>query len=119
MLLVQIALPAANSPRTKRFEAIIDSGATRCMFHADFDRHLSIDLAKCPTMVSQGIDGPTMVYHHDITLYIPGGPVQITAGFKEKLPVAGLLGMMGFFNHFRMVFDSAGQFCELERIYQA
>lgn len=28
-------------------------------------------------------------------LFIPGGPVIIKAGFKESLPIAGLLGMAG------------------------
>jgi hypothetical protein len=56
---------------------------------------------------------------HDITLYIPGGPVQITAGFKENLSVAGLLGMTGFFEHFNVTFDPTAKECQLERIYHA
>jgi hypothetical protein len=119
LLNVQLALPALNSPRTKRFEAVIDSGATRCLFHADIAKHLGIDLKACPSYDTQGIDGPTPVYIHDVTLYIPGGPMQTSVGFKTDLPVAGLLGMSGFFDHFKVTFDSSGQFCELERIYHA
>lgn len=40
---VSIALPRANAPRTKRFEAIIDSGATRCMSHADIGRFIGLE----------------------------------------------------------------------------
>lgn len=119
MLHVQLALPAPNAPRTKRFEAVVDSGATRCMFHVDFARNLGIDLNNCKTYTTQGIDGPTPVYTHDVTLYIPGGPIQTMVGFKDKLPVAGLLGMSGFFDHFKVTFDSTGNFYELERIYRA
>ncbi len=70
-------------------------------------------------MMTNGIGGPEETWLHDICLYIPGGPVRITAGFKEKLAVAGLLGMKGFFEHFKITFDSAAQECVLERIFQA
>lgn len=43
-LSVSIALPVPNAPRTKRFEAIIDSGATRCMFHSDIGRSLGLEI---------------------------------------------------------------------------
>lgn len=55
---------------------------------------------------------------HNITLYIPGGPVQIKAGFSDSLPVIGILGMTGFFDHFFIKFDPAALRCELDRIYQ-
>jgi hypothetical protein len=119
MLNVQIALLEPNSPRTKRFEVVIDSGASRCMFHADFARFLGIDLARCPIEPTLGISGSENVYLHDVNLYIPGGVVAIRDGFKEGLPVAGLLGMSGFFEHFKITFDSGGQVCILERTYQA
>jgi hypothetical protein len=119
MLNVQVALPAPQSPRTKRFEAIIDSGASRCLFHADIGSFLGIDIKKCPVEVTQGIGGDCDTYLHDLTLYIPGGPVTIKAGFKENLPAAGLLGMEGFFDHFIVVFDPTAKACELTRLFQA
>jgi hypothetical protein len=119
MLHVQIALPTQNAPRTKRFEVIIDSGASRCLLHSDFATHLGIDYKSCPVEITQGISGNENTYLHDIMLYIPGGPTIIKAGFKEKLPVAGLLGMAGFFEHFKVIFDGPGQCFSLERIYKA
>jgi hypothetical protein len=116
---VQIALTSPNAPRTKRFEAIIDSGATRCLFHSDFASHLGLDLAAGELEITQGIGGSESVYLHDITLYIPGGPVKIKAGFKDNLPVAGLLGMNGFFEFFKVSFDPAAKICEIDRIYKA
>jgi hypothetical protein len=41
------------------------------------------------------------LFLHEIALYVPGGPVTTPAGFSDNLPIAGLLGMMGFFEHFR------------------
>jgi hypothetical protein len=115
---VSIALPARNSPRTKRFEAIIDSGATRCLFHSDLARHLGLDIKAGILEKTNGIGGEAECYLHDIFLYIPGGPVLVTAAFKENLPVIGLLGMNGFFEHFLVKFDSAAEACELERVYK-
>jgi hypothetical protein len=97
MLSVQIALPSASAPRTKRFEAVIDSGATRTLFHADFLSHLGVDLAAGEVEITQGIGGRERTYLHEIALYIPGGPVKIKAAFKEGLPVAGSIGHAGLF----------------------
>ncbi len=119
VLNVNIALPAENAPRTKRFEAIIDSGASRCMFHASIGRFIGLDIEKGEVEDTAGITGDARTYLHDIPLYIPGGPLVIRAAFSEELPTAGLLGMNGFFEHFRVTFDPTGKRCELERIYQA
>lgn len=66
-----------------------------------------------------GISGPTKTYMHDIHLYLPGGIVSTKVGFSDKLPVPGLLGMSGFFEHFKVTFDSTACRCELERIFHA
>jgi hypothetical protein len=116
---VNIALPTKNSPRSKRFDAIIDSGASACIFHADIGAAIGLDIKKGKLRLSQGISGPAPQYLHEITLYIPGGPVATIGAFSENLPVAGLLGMEGFFDHFRVLFDPANLRVELERLYHA
>jgi hypothetical protein len=115
---VQIGLPSLNAPRTKRFEAVIDSGATRCLFHADFASHLGLDLKAGEIEITQGIGGSENIYLHQIALYIPGGPIITKVGFKENLPVAGLLGMRGFFEFFKVSFDPDLKICEIERIHR-
>jgi hypothetical protein len=115
-LKVHLALPAPNAPRTKRFEAIIDSGASRCMFHADIGRFLGLDIKSGDLESTQGIGGSTECWIHRVALYVPGGPVIIHAGFKEGLPVAGLLGMNGFFDNFVVTFIQPALLCEIERI---
>ena len=65
-----------------------------------------------------GIAGSTNMYLHDISLYVPGGIIAIRAGFSMDLPVAGLLGMTGFFDNFKITFDSIGRHCELERLFR-
>jgi len=89
------------------------------MFHVDFANHFGIDLANCQTEKTRGISGDEITYLHDVKLFIPGGPIVTKAAFKEKLPIAGLLGMSGFFEYFRVTFDGPAQQCTLERIFQA
>ncbi len=114
MLNVSIALPAENAPRTKRFEAVIDSGATRCIFHAGLARFLGLDIQNGTIEDTLGVAGVSRTYLHDISLYAPGGVIKIRAGFSDDLPVAGLLGMDGFFDHFKITFDPTAQRCEIE-----
>jgi hypothetical protein len=116
---VNIALPTKNAPRTKRFEAIIDSGASRCIFHAQIGQAIGLEIEKGEVEITQGVAGPTPTYLHDISLYAPGGIIAIRAGFSNNLPVAGLVGMMGFFENFKITFDPIALRCELERIYKA
>jgi hypothetical protein len=119
ILPVNIALPEKNAPRSKRFEAIIDSGASLCQFQAGIGKALGLDIEKGELREVMGISGPSRMYIHEISLYIPGGPIKAKAGFSDELPVLGLLGMNGFFEHFNITFDPIGLRCLLERLYQA
>ena len=118
-VLVNIALPTENSPRSKRFEAIIDSGASQCIFHASIGRAIGLEIEKGKLVTTNSIEGPTQIYLHDISLYAPGGIVPAYAGFSDALPLAGLLGMTGFFEYFQITFDPTALRVELERIYKA
>lgn len=117
---VHIALPGKNAPRSKRFEAIIDSGANRTTIHADIGRALGLEVEKGIVDEAYGISGKVSVcYLHDVSLYLPGGIIGVQVAFTPDLPVAGLLGMRGFFEFFKVVFDPTAQGCEIDRVYQA
>lgn len=117
---VYIALPGEHAPRSKRIEAIVDSGAARTIFYASIGRALGFEIENGELEEPIGITGQTSkTYLHDIARYAPGGVIQTRAGFSNELPVAGILGMKGFFDHFRITFDPADRHIELERIYQA
>jgi hypothetical protein len=116
---VNIARSEKNAPRSKRFDAIIDSGASGCLFHASIGRAVGLDIEKGIVAETLGVTGPSKLFLHDITIYIPGGPIFARAGFSEDLPIAGLLGMSGFFEHFKITFDPTALRCELERLYRA
>lgn len=95
----------------------MDSGASFCLFHADLATFLGIDLQSGVHETTQGIGGPEETWLHEILLHIPGGAIRLVAGFKQSLPVAGLLGMHGFFDQFKITFDPTVRECTLERIY--
>ena len=120
ILHVNIALPEKNAPRSKRVEAIIDSGASRCIFHASLGRAIGLQIDKGEVEETRGVSGEVnKAYLHNIHLYAPGGIIPIRAAFSERLPVACILGMIGFFEHFKVTFDPTGQRVEIERIFQA
>lgn len=87
VLPVNIALPAKNSPRSRRFEAYIDSGASTCLFHAAIGRASGFEIEKGEVQETIGINGPSNVYMHDVALYAPGGVIMVRAGFSDDLPI--------------------------------
>jgi hypothetical protein len=77
MLNVQLSLPIANAPRTKRFEALIDSGAARSLFHADIGRFLGLDIQEGDHERVVGVAGPSDSWIHPVRLYVYGTPHEI------------------------------------------
>jgi hypothetical protein len=107
------------APRSKRFEAIIDSGSSGCIFHASIGRAIGLDIEKGEVLRTLGIAGSAREFLHDISLSVAGEIIATRAGFSDDLPIAGILGMKGFFEHFRIVFDPIAHGVELERIFRA
>jgi hypothetical protein len=69
-----------------------------------------------------GVSGvPTKIYRHNVSLHVLGNIFKIRAGFTDQLPLAGLLGRVGFFEHFKITFDPSSNppGFDLERIYRA
>lgn len=98
----------------------MDSGASRTTFHSSIGKALGFEIEKGQLEEPVGISGkPSKTYVHDMALYAPGGGIQIKAAFSDELPVAGILGMEGFFEHFRITFDCAAKELVVERVYQA
>jgi hypothetical protein len=96
-----------HSPPTKWIEAIADTGAHCCMFHASFCHALGIDLKNGIEGNLGGIIGGANipVYFHPVKILIGSTQVQTMAGFSEKLSVAALLGRRGFFDNYTFNLD--------------
>ncbi len=108
---------------TSRFEAIVDSGAFDCLFHADIARAVGIrDVASGTLKTSGGVvKGARMsTYMHEVRLIVGSDSFKIEAYFTENLPVAGLLGRNGFFDKYVITFDPRGDApgFDLARIHQ-
>lgn len=94
--------------KTKAFHAVVDSGSSACLFHADFLKPLGL---KLKDGIEDSIGGvgrqiSIPVYYHDVRILIGiDWVIGVRAGFSEELSVPALLGRLGFFDSFRVTFD--------------
>jgi hypothetical protein len=108
ILEVRLSNPATpQSPATKRFEALVDSGCVDTLFHASIGDSIGLDIKAGIEWEIAGIvkRSKAKTYFHEVDLHVDASIIRIKAGFCEKLPVAGLLGRRGFFEHFIVAFD--------------
>lgn len=106
------------SRQSPRFEALVDSGASDCLFHVQFADRVGLDLTQAEPGTMLGISGSRTVLFQRVVLHVAGETLIIRAGFCDGLPVPGLLGRRGFFDQFRLVFDPTSEPAglEIERI---
>ena len=119
--LIRVSIANRRGPKTPSFEALVDSGASDCIFHASLASAIGINLESGKKEVRAGIGGTQEIWIHPIQLYVGSEILSIQAGFAKSLSVAGLLGRLGFFDHFKITFDpsSVPPGMEIERVYLA
>jgi hypothetical protein len=92
--------------------AIVDTGASYCLFHSDIAeaigiRDITTGKAREIGSVKQGVKD--RVYFHKIKLQIESDwNLDILAGFSPNLSCKALLGRYGFLDHFIVTFDHSG-----------
>lgn len=119
--LIRICLGRRHAQRTRPFEALVDSGAADCMFHASIAAAMGIKLESGGKQQRTGISGARGdVWVHPVQLYVGMDLFSIEAAFSNELPLADLLGRSGFFEHYRVTFDPAPNppELEIERVYR-
>jgi len=88
--------------------AIIDSGADLCIFHAEIGEQIGLVVESGKVLQYYGISGQQLTaYFHDVKIEVGGYEFDCWAGFSrdiDNLPY-GLLGQVGFFDLFNIVFD--------------
>jgi len=91
------------------------------MFAKGIATALGIDLESGTRTARLGIGGKQIAWLHPVVLYIGEHALEINAAFASNLPVAGLLGRIGFFEHFKITFDPTSDppGLELERVFRA
>jgi len=100
---------------------MVDSGSSDCIFHQSLAAPIGIKIESGRKEMRTGIGGTQEVWIHPIQLYVGVADlIEIDAAFSKNLPVAGLLGRIGFFEHFKITFDPSGNppGLELERVYK-
>jgi hypothetical protein len=122
VLLIQASTSPLNRLTTP-FEALIDSGATHCLFHSDIAEAIGIDDFRSGIVSSTSgiVGGSSMdLYAHEIRLYIGADNFKIIGYFSEGLPLPCLLGRRGFFDKYIVTFDptEANPGFELTRVHR-
>jgi hypothetical protein len=105
---VRLSNPArSQSDPTPRFEALVDTGCADTLFHASIGIAIGLDIEAGIEWEIAGIvkRSKAKAYFHDVDLHVDASIIRIRAGFCHRLPVAGLLGRRGFFEHFIVKFD--------------
>ena len=98
------------------YEALIDSGADYCVFHADIADILGIVLKKGSKRKIIGIGGEEIKgYEHAVKMRISQRSFQTTIIFSKEIPPNsfGVLGNRGFFDKFLVNFNYKKRFFEL------
>lgn len=82
---------------------------------------LGIDLETGHRERRSGVGGNQDVWIHPVVLYVGEHALDIKAAFTKNLPVSGLLGRRGFFEHFKITFDPSSDppGMELERVLKS
>lgn len=89
-------------------DALIDSGADKCLFNSELAEELGLVLENGEAEYFGGIEGGKIkCFVHKIQLQILGldKKIEVSAGFIEDLKVSAILGQEGFFDAFKIKFE--------------
>jgi hypothetical protein len=91
------------------YEALIDSGADFNIFHAEIGRYLGLEIESGRPVKFGGIKGttPALGYFHKVDLELGESKYKCEVAFSDQIANYGygVLGQVGFFDHFRIEFN--------------
>jgi len=112
-----IPILITHKGRTIGYEALLDSGADFCIFHAEIGEYLGISVVSGPREFFGGVVGSqATAYIHKVDFTIGGNSyLNIPVGFSYDIAPHGygILGHEGFFNIFKVIFDLRKEQIEL------
>ena len=91
------------------YEALVDSGADFCIFHSLVGDIIGIDVESGKEAGFGGVGGAGMrAYFHTVKVYVGDYSYDLYCGFTRDIPADGygILGQVGFFDHFKVNFDN-------------
>ena len=104
-----IPLKISSKKFTVKYDALIDSGADFCIFHAEIGEYLGIDVKSGLREIFSGVEESVgaEAYFHELTLIIGDIEIKTLVGFSYDIADYGygLLGQKGLFDKFKINFD--------------
>ncbi len=96
-----------NHKRSAPLQSIVDTGADHCIFDGEIGDDLGIPVAKGPRLPFSGFakGGPTIGFLHTVTLTVAAQSYDVPIVFAYGISATGILGQIGFFDHFIATFD--------------
>lgn len=115
-----IPIKLKHGGREIGYHVLVDSGADICLFHAEIGEAIGMDISSGKRREVFGVGGKASVYYqHRIAIEVGGWEYEIEAGFLPnvggRIVPYGIVGQIGFFEHFKVVFDKTSNEIELKR----
>ena len=106
-LIPVVPIVLRNGDKEFEIDALVDSGASSCMFAGMLGEGLGLDVKKGPSQEIYGLgSGSVRTYYHNVTLQIGNTVWEEYVGFCfNNFRVDGLLGQKGFFSKFKVSLD--------------
>ena len=114
-----IPVKLKNGDNEIGYEVLVDSGADMCLFDAEIGEAIGIDIKKGKAREVFGVGGKASIYYwHKVTIVVGGWEYKIDAGFMPsvagRIIPYGIVGQLGFFEFFKVIFDRIGEEIELK-----
>lgn len=103
-----IPITIKSGPHFVLTQALIDSGADQCVFDSNIAKALGLSLTEGKKGRVAGLTGTAApIYLHAVELSINGQSYKTEVGFTPGMSAYsyGVLGQIGFFDHFKVRFS--------------
>lgn len=106
----QVEIPVKTIKGYKKIEFLVDSGAVVSALPITIAEDLGVSLSELPRITIEGFAGQkTFAYRGEFVLMIGNEEVVIPVVFSENPQANNILGRIGFFDQFNIVFDAESQ----------
>ncbi|MEW6556000.1 MAG: aspartyl protease family protein [Elusimicrobiota bacterium] len=109
-----VPLKICSGKRYVNTFALVDSGASICLFKPEIANHLGIEVEEGEEILLEGISGKISIYLHKVTIQIGIDKFDATVGFSEEYTASfNLIGRKDFFDRFIISFNEKNKKLEL------
>ena len=106
----QVKIPVKTITGYKNIEFLIDSGAVVSALPKNMAEELGVNLSELPRITIEGFAGQkTFAYRGELVAIIGNEEIVIPVAFSENPQANNILGRIGFFDQFNIMFDAEDQ----------